>query len=407
MSPDTPWSRLWIGERLTGFSAVVLSAAIPTSVAVAKVALILGLLGLALRGPVAITRRFPLLRPIWWAGAAAALWMLASVAIAGWRDGGAWFERSGILYVWLIFPLVLVATADARYRRWCLHALVVATLLAALLGLAQWGIGYDPANRPLRISWHGEHLDRISGFFRHHYPYAAVLALVILAVANRAVSAELHRVWRWLVPIAALIAIVFSITRTVLMALPSAVAAGFAAGRRHGLAWFLGLGLGLGAAGIASLWLVAPEYFREFAEMRNGRWYVWDLSARVIADAPILGAGGQQRFQAETFHLLPTRPDSVPPEWWFADGAPHAHSTYLTIVGFYGIPALVLHLALLAACLWAVWRMADPLARRPAIALVVFLLAAGLFDYAVGDAETSAAFFALLALTANLRRTGP
>ncbi len=388
------------GRHLLTAGFLLGCASLATSIAGGKAGLLLGLVGLALTGDFGTAGRW-----VWLAGAAATAWACTSIALAGIADGGRLVERSGVLYMWLAFPVAAAAAADPRVRRWGWRLAIAGALAALLLGALQFATGYATDARPFRLSFDGIRHDRISGFFGHHYPFAMVLALIGLAAAVAAGGRS-----RWaaagLLALAA-VAGVASASRSVLLALPAAIAAGIAArGSRYAMRAALAAAAVLAVLG-AGLWLVAPAYLREMAELRNGRAYIWRLTCAEIADHPLLGAGGGARYQAACLARLPERPPEVPADWWFAQGPPHAHNTLLTLAAWYGIPAAVLHLALIAAILFAMRRRGGPEAMRAGVALAVLIEAAGLFDFTIGDAETAAAAFTLLGLLAQGRDDAP
>lgn len=389
-----------VGRWLLVGGVLLSAASLAVSVTGGKAGLILALLGLAL------CRDWPRgLAGVWWWGGLGAAWMMVSVALAAGAQGGPWFEKTGVMYTWLALPVAVAAVdcpllAPGVARTWAWRLALAGALAAGLLGGLQFATGYAVERPLLHLSWDGVRHDRISGFFRHHYPYAMVLALIALAGSGLGAGRR-ARLLAWA---AALAGGLLSVSRSVLVALPAALAAGRLARGTGRWLRFAALAAALALLGLLLLWLVSPAFAQETLHLRSGRYYIWDLARQVVTAHPLAGAGGQARFQAACLALLPERPADLVPAWWFPQGPPHAHNVLLTLAGWYGLPALVAHLGLLAASLRALLRRTG---RSPAFAagcaLAGMVAAAGLLDFTIGDAETAAAWFTLTGLLCDAR----
>ena len=382
-------------------AAIALCAALPVSVGVGKVALLVGaaawLLGGGHRHPLGLIIAL---------GAAQFAWLQASEAIVAAGTGGTWGTRSGITYTWLAFPVVAAATADPRVRRWALRLLIAGLLASTLLAILQAIIGHDPAVKIWRLSSTSTGHTRPSGFFGHHLSYASVVAMVALVMATPALRAELAWPWRLGILAAGVIGCVISGSRATILALAAGGAALLSMGRSRAWLRLLGWGAFTAVLALGALWMVQPDYLEEMIEMRTGRWWIWDASWQVFSAHPLTGAGGEARYTAATHAIYPSEPPGMNPEWWFAAGAPHAHNSYLHLLATWGLPALLIHVALILACVRSVGRLAPAAreARGAAWTLAAFVAVLALFDHATGKAETAAAFFALLGVLANAGR---
>lgn len=362
-------------------------AAAPVSLALANGAFIAALAGALLAG--APLHRAP---GFFWAAAFAGWCTLSS--IAGWWRGGA-FQLGNLLYAWLAWPLACAAFSDGTARRWAFRGLAVTLVVAALLALAQTLIGFDLSARPLRIGGGGPKFGHVSGFLGYHLTYGAV---TVLALATA--TARHERGWAWAARIAAATGIVLSLARLALLGVAAAVVARLAllGGRWRLIAPVVAVAL-LGIGGLV-LHAVRPAKFDDLVSGRDGRLAIWTVTAGMVVDAPMLGAGSAHDWKDEYARRWPEAVgwrDDLPnrePE------VPHAHSSLLTIASLHGLPALALHVVFLLLLARAVRRRltVDRDAGAAAGALIVAWLAAGLFNNLSGQGETAYAFYLQLGL---------
>jgi len=365
--------------------------ALPLSLALMNVGLALAALGAVIaRPPLHATPGFA------WGLALTACGLISEGL--GWMGDGVAPTRLNLLYSWLMLPLGLAAWTDARARSVALRALVVGLLAAVVLAVVQFTVGFDPARRPWRVAAEGTRLAPVSGFLGYHLTYGAVACLGGAALLGA--TSGLGRGWRCAGGAAALGGVVLSLARLALLGAVAAVVVRLAlTGSRWRHAALPVAALTLLASGLL-LHQVAPDKFSRLANFQDGRRYIWSVSAGIVRDHPLVGTGGQKRFQAEYARRWPIEIG------WRHDldisepRVNHAHNNCLVIATQYGLPALACHLGFLIALILAIRRMArhDRETAAGAAAVLAAFLVAGLFNNLVGQGESAYAAWLALAL---------
>lgn len=299
----------------------------------------------------------------------------------------------GLLYTWIAGPLAQVALAHAATRRWALTAFAVACVASSLLAVAQYVLGWR-AEAPLHFDptatghrwFHG------SGFFGVHLTQGFVMSLGVVALASTGL------LWG---SAAAAVALLVSQARGSFVGM--AIAVGAALVSRGGRALWAGSLAAIVVLLTAGAFLQATQPGKLQAALRgeDGRWPIWRTSLAIAAEQPVLGAGGPEAYKERYVSLYPTVVPGHASE--FAEGSPHAHNSFLSLVAKNGIPALLLYLCLWAVLLRAAWQP-NGAARSLAAGALGTAVGSGMFEDLAGHAVPSYALFVLLGLAIALAR---
>ncbi len=158
-----------------------------------------------------------------------------------------------------------------------------------------------------------------------------------------------------------------------------------------------------GAAGLLLIFRPAPVMERltlTDASSRD-RYFMWQAGIDMIADKPIFGQGPRMVEKVYPDYRWPQAPNPL---------TPHLHNNALQIAAERGLPCLAWWLWWVAAVLADAYRETRRGARGAgwvaptALAFMVALLAAGLFEYNFGDSEVLMFTLLLCALPYALRR---
>jgi O-antigen ligase len=393
-----------IGRALLALGVMVLIPATACSIALMNLGL-----GLALGG--ALLARAPLGRVpgLWWGAALAAWGALSMVSVIALGRHAHPYNGFGLLYTWLAFPVAWLACREAGTRRVVAWGLVATLAAAVALSLVQYTVGLREDLRPFRVGGGPSALrfTFANGFFSTHLTLAAVMMALLIALAGR-LRHDLPRWAGWAAVVLAATGLVLSSGRLAFVGLLAALAVwGVLGDRRRALAALVGGGALLAVA-ITVLALTQGPRLKAMLRGEDGRWMIWQTTAHLIAETPLVGSGGSRAFTERYAVLNPQLHDGRTGE--FPMGAPHAHNSLLSISAEHGVPAAILYLLLLSALVLAAWRRRDQDADawRLATALVAGMLAAGMFEHLAGDGESALVLFALLgALTAPRREETP
>jgi len=393
-------------DRLGTWGRVLLRAGVLTLVA----CLPFSIVGMNIGGVLAIVgglmARVPLHRaPGRWFMVAFALWQFASMLVTGQL-----LQVPGQMWHWLLMPLVAVALRDARWRGLALRLLAVSCIVAVTLALVQMVVGFG-GKAPFRVAlpaaggvrwWHG------SGFFSTHLTFGfvmAVMVLIWLSVEPLAISR------RWAMGVVAFLGLGLSEARSAFIGI---LAAAVVPGRSL-REWLHMMALGVVAVGVlGGLALVlSPERMYRALTFQDPRLAIWQVAGGVIADRPWFGCGGMKPYSPIYMQKLadltggatqmPFTGLILPNENPLV-GSMHAHNSYMSIAAGYGLPAAVLHLALMAVLALHFWRLRikAPAAARLGLQVLAAFIAAGLFEYVVGDSESSMAAWAAMGLALGM-----
>ncbi len=324
------------------------------------------------------------------------------------------------LFTLAALPLAVGSIAGERRLRWLFDASIVAAMLAALAGLAQYWLGFGDLDR------------RIRGPFSHVMTFSGILLLVDLvliarlmyrpripaaegeAAADGGARGWLGRPWlAWTALAVINLALVGSLTRNAWLGL--LVGAGWLVWmrRRRYLLAVLPAALAFVVLAPVPVLARALSVTNLSDESSYDRLCMLEAGARMVAERPLFGIGPNmvERLYPIYRHATASRLN-----------VPHLHDSYAQLAAERGLPALASYLALLAVALARAWRghRADLAAGHGAgeagsradlwlgvtAALVAFSVA-GLFEHNWGDTEVQRVALMLLAAPFCLRIGSP
>jgi len=367
-----------------GFAALVgIAAALQFSIAAAQILLTIALV---IWAALLLVRREPVEAPSFF-------WPLA--LYAGFTLVSATFSiepRTSIvdckqLVLFLIVPLTFRLASGSRGIT-LVTVVISCAAISAAFGIIQYGIlHYDHLNQ------------RPRGTLGHYMTYSGLLMLVMCVAIARILFLSWGRAWAALVMPALAVAVALTSTRS------AAVGACMAAALLFALKDFRLFALAPIVAAI--FFAFAPQMIMQrFVSMfdtrdptRIDRVAMLREGGRMIAAHPIVGVGPNMIQKRYAEYRGPDAVNQV---------NPHLHNNPVQIAAERGLPAL-------AAWLWFIVALARDLARRfrtgrqpflaaAALAALVALLTAGLFEYNFGDSEVLMLFLLLATLPAAADR---
>lgn len=297
-----------------------------------------------------------------------AAWLLTTAAAAGIRGQEGAGRIPGPAYHWLAMPLIACAALSGAWRRIALRLLVCTAAAACVVALLQFALGSGSGF--LRIDPAEPDFKAARGFGALTLTYGFVSAL-LLVVSLDAGSREGR--WRWGGRVIGVVGMAISGSRAGLLAGLAGLVASLATRGRRWLFAGIAITFVLGGLVVGRMALTDADRLRNMFSGQDGRWPIWTASLAIVREHPLLGVGGREAFQRaypETFARV--LPDAVSE---FPNGAPHAHNTALALAAEHGIPAVLLHLALLGSVLVVTWRRRRE--RLRAWSLSVGVVAAG------------------------------
>jgi O-antigen ligase len=285
--------------------------------------------------------------------------------------------------------LVLLAIVPAVYdiargrRAFTVIDVVVSVGAAsAAFGIVQYGLlHYDNLGQ------------RPQGTLSHYMTYSGLLMLVICTAVARLVFGSRNRTWPALVMPALVVALSLTLSRNAWIGACVAVGLLFIL-RDFRLAWLLPVVL-------AVLMVVAPESFvNRLTSTFNAqdpsnqdRFAMIEIGAKMVRDHPLTGVGP---------NMVPRLYEQYRPDYAINAVNPHLHNVPLQIAAERGLPALAIWLWLIGALVYALVplfrQQRDKVLAATALAAVVAMLAAGLFEYNFGDSEFLMLFLVLVTL---------
>jgi O-antigen ligase len=297
------------------------------------------------------------------------------------------------LVLFLLVPLVYRFTTGPRAHT-MLTVVLTCAAVSAVFGIVQYGIlHYDNLGQ------------RPQGTLGHWMTYSGLLMIVIGVAIARVVFGNSGRTWAVLVLPALSVAVALTFTRGAAVGACAAVALLFSL-KDFRLFAILPI---LAAIFIA----VAPgQIAKRYASMFNmndptvrDRVTMLHIGERMIRTHPLAGVGPNmvERLYVEYRGSDPIAgPDGV------VHINPHLHNNFLQIAAERGLPALALWLwfvVALARDLWKRFNAGQRTLAATALATIVALLTAGLFEYNFGDSEVLMLFLTIVTLPAAAERS--
>ena len=374
------------GENFETVGAVTLIAvagALQFSIAAAQILLLMSLVCWAV---VLIVRRERFEAPrFFWALAAYAGVTLISAAFS--TDPATSLVDCKQLVLFLIVPAAYRFLGGSRGRTLVTVVLTCAAISAAF-GVIQYGIlHYDNLGQ------------RPQGTLGHWMTYSGLLMIVIGIAVARVLFDVSDRMWALMVLPALAVAVAVTFTRGAAVGACAAVALLFTLKDFRLLAI-----LPIVAAVVI---VMAPgQIAKRYASMFNmndptvvDRVTMLHIGERMIAAHPLLGVGPnmvQRRYTEYRGSDPIAGPDGV------VHINPHLHNDALQIAAERGLPALAVWLGFLVITVRDLWRRFASGAQRPlaaaALATIVALLTAGLFEYNFGDSEVLMLFLLIITI---------
>ena len=296
-------------------------------------------------------------------------------------DPAASFADNKQLLLFLIVPAVY-EVARGRQAHLVIDVLVSVGAASAAYGIIQYGIlQYDS----LQL--------RPDGALTHYMTYSGALMLTLCAAVARLVFGSGDRVWPALVMPALVVALAVSLARNAWVG--ACVAVGL-------LLVLKDLRLtALLPIAIALVFALAPDsvtqrmitMFDVQDTTNQDRLAMLEVGARIVATDPLTGVGP---------NMVPRVYAQHRPDYAVETVNPHLHNVPMQIAAERGLPALVIwvwFVAALGASLFRLFRR-EPERMLPAAALaaMVAMLSAGLFEYNFGDSEFLMLFLVIITL---------
>ena len=296
------------------------------------------------------------------------------------------------LVLFLLVPLVYRFVTGSRAHT-LLTVVVTCAAVSAVFGIVQYGIlHYDNLGQ------------RPQGTLGHWMTYSGLLMIVIGVAIARVIFGKSDRTWAALVLPALGVAVALTFTRGAAVGACVAVALLFSLKdfRLFAIlpilaAIFIAIAPGQIAKRYASMFNMNDPTVRDRRTMLH-------IGERMIRTHPLAGVGPNmvQRLYVEYRGSDPLAgPDGV------VHINPHLHNDFLQIAAERGLPALALWLWFVVALLRGLWTRFKAGQRElaaTALATVIALLTAGLFEYNFGDSEVLMLFLTIVTLPAAADR---
>ena len=310
-----------------------------------------------------------------------ALWTLISAAMSSNRAAS--FIDSKQLLMFLMVPVVARLAAGKRATQ-TVDIIIAIGAAGALVGIVQFAmLGYNDLDH------------RPRGTLGHWMTYSGVLMLVACAAIARLIFAPAPVAWPMIAVPALLVALVVTNTRNAWIGTFLAVSV---------LLVIRNWKLVFVAPAVALVALVlAPGQVQDRARSilnpqdlgSRDRVVMWKIGRDMIRDHPVFGVGPEM-IQRKYKDYRQAYPEAVNAE------NPHLHNVPIQIAAERGIPALILWTWFVASAAWAAWRQlrarVAPAIAGAALAAIVAMLAAGLFEYNFGDSEFLMLFLGIITL---------
>ena len=285
------------------------------------------------------------------------------------------------MVLFLLVPLVY-RFARGSNAQTMVTVIVSFAAAAAAVGIFQYGVlHYDNLGQ------------RPQGTLGHYMTYSGLLMLVIGTALARILFGERDRLWAALVVPALAVAIPLTFSRSAEVGACAAVALLLLLKDRRLLALLPVLALVFFVAAPARITNRVESIFNLKDPTASDRLVMLREGVHMVKDHPLLGIG----------------PNMVQPlyaQYREADAVnatnPHLHNVPLQIAAERGLPALGAWLWFIVALVVTLWKMLrdkrQKLLAATALAAVVAMLAAGMFEYNFGDSEFLMLFLILATL---------
>jgi O-antigen ligase len=288
----------------------------------------------------------------------------------------------------LLFAIVPAVYDVARGERasTVIDVILSVGAASAVLGIIQYGVfHYDNLGR------------RPEGLLTHYMTYSGTLMLVICAAVARLIFGSRDRIWPALVMPAIVVALALTFTRN------AWIGACIATGLLLLLKDFRLAGL-LPVI-VAVLVVLAPDglvtrlnsTFNAQDPANVDRFAMLEIGARIVRDHPLAGIGP---------NMIPRVYAQYRPDYAVNKTNPHLHNVPMQIAAERGLPAAAVwfwFIGALTVALFKIFRRTAADSRErvlaaTALAAIVAMFVAGLFEYNFGDSEFLMLFLVLITL---------
>jgi len=336
------------------------------------------------------------------------LWTLAALALSD-APGAGW-PQVRKFYAWLAVFAVQSMVSGLQHARWLAWGWLAGGAASALWGCGQFAAKYMAARQAgadFYVSYIGA---RITGFNSHWMTFSGQMMIALMAggaLALWALDRGRRRGLAWACLAVMAAALVLAMTRGVWIG-------AFAGGLYLLWQWRRWAAAALPVAA-AVMVLAGPAELRQRAlsivkphgvtDSNLHRIYTWRTGVEMIRQHPWFGVG-PERVGAHFREHIPADLPPEPPPGYYA----HLHNIYLHWAAERGVPAA------LAAVLFFVWQMMLAWRRartcaaerrwvhHGAVAVLLAVLATGLFEYNLGDSEVLAMTLGWTAMSDRLGR---
>jgi O-antigen ligase len=296
------------------------------------------------------------------------------------------------LVLLLLVPLVYRFVNGSKPHT-LLTIVVTCAAVSAVFGIVQYGIlHYDNLGQ------------RPQGTLGHWMTYSGLLMVVIGVAIARVIFGNSDRTWAALVLPALAVAVAVTFTRGAAVGACAAVALLFAlkdfrlfAILPIVVAIFIAIAPGQIAKRYASMFNMNDPTVRD-------RYTMLRIGERMIRTHPLAGVGPNM---VQRLYVDYKGPDTLVGPDGVTHINPHLHNDFLQIAAERGLPALALWLWFVIVLLRGLWERFKAGQRElaaTAMATVVALLTAGLFEYNFGDSEVLMLFLTIVTLPAAAAR---
>ncbi len=284
----------------------------------------------------------------------------------------------------LLFLIVPIVYRVARGDRALTLTTVIITVgaLSAVAGIVQYGIlHYDNLGR------------RPQGTLTHYMTYSGTLMLVAGAAAARLIYRQEDRVWAALVMPAVLVALALTFTRSAWVGAFAALAVLMVVKDRRLLAVLPVAAALFIAFAPARVTERAYSMFDLNDPTNRDRVAMLQAGVHMVSDHPLTGLGPNMVRETYAQYRVPTAVEPI---------NVHLHNVPMHIAAERGLPALAIFAWFVGIVTVDMLRRlrtsAHPSLAAAALAAVVAMLAAGLFEYNFGDSEFLMLFLVLVTL---------
>jgi O-antigen ligase len=364
-------------ERAAWLTLLAFIAAIQVSIFVAQVLLaITAVLWLIL---VVANRERVEVPPMFWPLAAYAAWTILAAIVAVDRDVSLRDTKQLVLFA--IIPIAYRLLPGRRSLR-AVDVMITVGALEAIVGIVQYAIlNYNNLGK------------RVEGSLTHYMTYSGVMMLVACTAAARIMFRRQDRTWAALVMPALLVALALTMSRNAWVGSCVGIGVLFLL-RDFRLVALLPVAAALFLA-VAPSHLADRLYstFNLRDPTNRDRVAMFHTGVRIIKDFPLTGVG------PDGVRLVYQHYRDVRAERQLN---PHLHNVPLQIAAERGLPALAIWLWFIIGLIRDLLRKtkSSPMRSLPtaALAAVVAMLAAGMFEYNFGDSEFLMLFLLLVTL---------